>query len=440
MFYITEDKNSAERTGKMTFLRKKLSALALAVSVMAGCTVQSGEESFAETAEEGLPESPAADQTADIDIFADNPNPAYTNVAFREEDGGAGEPQSYEDLQDFLDPDGVSFFGFRILGVYTAEEAFEITGNDVYPSGYTTLFKAKLNYDYLNNKAVDIDVNIAKAGSSKIQFEGSPLYEVGGEYAAYFTNMDLEEPRLVACPELLFTLKSDGVRKYALHPMFGKIDFTTAEGTSLDLGIEGGEISVITSTSNNPVKYVHLYDIEELAAFFREDWTARGYTFKSSERGAKTEETECFSRIGIEFSDGAVYESTDGGKNWTEDGREALTPMIRASFKATRPVHWSEDVSVTMINRFWLPLSCLNGQLLREENGEWVEAELLEGTGVIDPTYLIEEDTEKPFRIPLELYVPLKGKYRYTQELKNSENEVYIISVEFWAVEDEPSE
>lgn len=260
----------------MKHLWKKVSALALAASFMAGCTAQNVEESTAETPETAFPESSIAAQADEIDIFADNPNPAYTNVEFREEDGGAGEPQSYEELQDFLDSDKMNFLAFRILDVYSPEEAYEITGDDIFYD-LTTLFKAVLTYDYLKNEPVEIEVNITKAGTPQKQFEGFPLYEIGGEYAAYFTNMDLNAPRLVACPELLFTLKSDGAREYALHAE--SVDFITAEGASLDLGIEGGEISVITSTSNNPVKYVHKYDIEELAEFFREDWTARGYAF-----------------------------------------------------------------------------------------------------------------------------------------------------------------
>lgn len=270
----------------MNRLWKKISALALAASVMAGCAAQSMEESSAETPETASPESSVSDQAAEINIFADNPNPAYINVEFREEDGGAGEPQSYEELQDFLNPEKMNFLAFRILGVYSPEEAYEVTGDDIFTWDLTTLYKAVLTYDYLKNEPVEIEVNITKAGTPQKQFEGFPPYEIGGEYAAYFTNMDLGKAWQVACPELLFTLKSDGAREYALHA--DSIDFTTAEGTSLDLGIEGGEISVITSTSNNPVKYVHLYDIGELAEFFREDWTARGYTFAETEKPEKT--------------------------------------------------------------------------------------------------------------------------------------------------------
>lgn len=258
----------------------------MAASLMAGCAVQNAEESSAETPETVSPESSVADQAAEMDIFADNPNPAYTNVEFLEENGGAGEPQSYEDLQDFLNPEKMNFLAFRILDVYSPEEAYEITGDDIFIHYSTTLFKAVLTYDYLKDEPVDIDVNISKAGSPQKQFEGFPPYEIGGEYAAYFTNMDLGKSRQVACPELLFTIKSDGAREYALHSE--SIDFTTAEGASLDLGIEGGEISVITSTSNNPVKYVHKYDLEELAEFFREDWTARGYTFAKTEKPEKS--------------------------------------------------------------------------------------------------------------------------------------------------------
>lgn len=218
------------------------------------------------------------EQASFVDIFANNPDPVYKNVEFRD-DYSVGSPESYDELQEFLNTERMNFFRFQILDVYTPEEAFEITASDVYTRNLTTLFKAKLTYDYIKDEAVDVEVNIAKAGVPQLQLEGSPLYGVGEEYAAYFTNMDLSKPRLVACSELLFALKNDGTQEFALHPEFSKIDFVTSEGNSLDLGIENGEVSVITTTSNNPIKYVHKYNIEQLAEFFREDWAARGYYF-----------------------------------------------------------------------------------------------------------------------------------------------------------------
>ncbi|MCM1333473.1 MAG: hypothetical protein NC084_13760 [Bacteroides sp.] len=216
------------------------------------------------------------------DIFANNPDPTYKNIEIIEPDPGTGSPQSYEELQDYLNPEKMNFFAFQILDVYSPEEAYEITGDDMFVRDLTTLFKSTLTYDFLNEKSVEIEINIAKAGTPKRQYEGSPLYEIGEEYAAYFTDLDFNDTWQVACPEMLFTLKSDGMREYALHS-YACIDFSTATGTSLDLGVKDGEISVITSTENNPVRFVHQYDVIELAEFFREDWTSRGYSFKADE-------------------------------------------------------------------------------------------------------------------------------------------------------------
>lgn len=213
----------------------------------------------------------------DKGFFEDNPAPIYDNVEFRES-SGTGAAMSYEDLQDFLDKDNMNFLRFEILDVYSPEDAYELTKNDIYLY-VTTLFKAKLTYDYLNDKPLDIDVNIAQAGTAESQFENSPLYGVGEVYAAYFTNLDLNDVDIVATNELVFAIKKSGQDECALHRRFEYINFITADGRNIDMGIDGGQALVITTTRNNPVKYVHMYDIEELAEFFREDWTARGYKF-----------------------------------------------------------------------------------------------------------------------------------------------------------------
>lgn len=145
-------------------------------------------------------------------------------------------------------------------------------------------------------------------------------------------------------------------------------------------------------------------------------------------------------KIGVEFADGAVYESMDGGKSRTKDG-EAQTPSVYVRFEGESPVRLSEDAVIAVENEASPFLYAVENQLLREENGEWTKAELLDKEMIFaGPAYVIEENKEVRFPISTSLYVPLEGKYRYTLKLTDLEKNEYLISVEFWAIEDNPSE
>lgn len=151
-------------------------------------------------------------------------------------------------------------------------------------------------------------------------------------------------------------------------------------------------------------------------------------------------EAEMFPKISVEFPDGAVYESADGGKSWTKDG-EVQSPSVYARFKGEYPVRMSEEAMIVVGNEALPFLSSGEEQLFREENGEWIKPELLDKEMVFAGlVYVIEEKKEYGFLIDTSYYVPLEGKYRYTLKLIGPGGNEYMISVEFWAVDDTVSE
>ncbi len=167
-----------------------------------------------------------------------------------------------------------------------------------------------------------------------------------------------------------------------------------------------------------------------------------GKKYSFDENGAlkKMPEKKEFPRIEVKYPDGAVYESSDGGKSWTKDG-EVQSPSVYARFKGEYPVRMSEDAMIVVRNEALPFLSSGEDQLFREENGEWIKPELLDKEmGFAGLVYAIEEKQECGFAMGTSYYVPLEGKYRYTLKMIGPGGNEYMISVEFWAVDDTVSE
>ncbi len=143
--------------------------------------------------------------------------------------------------------------------------------------------------------------------------------------------------------------------------------------------------------------------------------------------------TENFPKIGVEFPDEAVYESTDGGKSWTKN-KEAQTP-IYARCEGEYPVRPSEAIVIELGYNLSF-ISFGKGRLYREENGEWKSVKLpAESIAFIDSEYEVGENEKMRFPTAFSFRVPLEGKYRYTLELGDIKRNQYMVSVEFWVVE-----
>lgn len=222
----------------------------------------------------GTVSQPVGASTAEINPTADAEEPQYLyNDAAIREDGATGSPGSYSELVDYLETyrGNMNLYEFTITNQYTPDEAVELTGLDIFRSS-STLFSAHIVYDCLNNVEADMDILLAQAGTAESQVANSPLYGLGDLYIAFFPGFDPDSWN-VACPELLFAVRSGSE---CLHINAPKILFESAEGVPLGVEIPENEQYVLTTTSNNPVRYVRKYDVAELSDFLRNDWNSRG--------------------------------------------------------------------------------------------------------------------------------------------------------------------
>lgn len=204
------------------------------------------------------------------------PQYLYNNVEIRE-DSGTGTPTSYDSLLDYLDP---YFYEFTITKQYTPDEAFELTGEDMFLN-ISTLFEAHIEYDWLNDTEVSMDILLAQAGNAESQIKNSPLYGIGERYIAFLAGFDPDSWN-VALPEMIFAACGDS---QCLHLNAEQIKFITADGVQLGEEIPADEQYVYTTTSNNPVRYVRKYDISELSDFLRSDLSSRGIYSENTPQG-----------------------------------------------------------------------------------------------------------------------------------------------------------
>lgn len=236
------------------------------VFVLAACGGKTGQ----------LSDAPSKGENIEYRLTVDS-SPIYTNVEFNEV-SGSGLPTSYEELQDYIRCyEKVNFVRYEILGQYTPEEAVAVTGESYYKDS-TTLYRALITYDYLNQRELNYEINLAKAGTPSRQIENDPLYMIGQSYISPLNRLD--ESTFVGLPGLVFSVYNIQDIDIAYQIRFENIKLTDDKYPNLDMGVLRGEELVVTSTENNPVKYVQKSLVDELSAFIREDWKARGYVFE----------------------------------------------------------------------------------------------------------------------------------------------------------------
>lgn len=207
-------------------------------------------------------------------MLTDKVDPPFTAASFAENEA-TGIPQSYEELQDFIRPySSVNYLGFEIIKRYSAEEAFEVTNDDMFLYG-ATLYDIHVTYDYINAQQLDIYTKLSSAGTVEEQLEGYPPYLEGDKFACFLPQFD---PNAVnyEFPELMFAIDDEVQTPIGYHIGFDVIDFVNQDGTCIAED-SFAATSVITSTSNNPVTYTDMISMDTLSDFLRDDWTERGY-------------------------------------------------------------------------------------------------------------------------------------------------------------------
>jgi hypothetical protein len=202
---------------------------------------------------------------------------------------GGGPATSYEELvEELYREQPLNFVKYEIIGIYTPEEAEKITNGEI-NTYVTTLYRARVIYDYLNQERLDIEINLARAGTATRQWKGNPMYAIGEVYISpllvlsEFLNKD--EWRSVGMSELTFAVHEINDIEFAYSMRYNwanpdsVIEIKSNDRQSFDIGVLSSEESVVTTTRNNPVRYTQKLLVDELAEFIRNDWKERGFEF-----------------------------------------------------------------------------------------------------------------------------------------------------------------
>lgn len=181
-------------------------------------------------------------------------------------------------LQDYIKCyKEVNFVKYKILYQYTPNEAVEITQNSIFQNT-STLYKVLITYDYLNQKDVNIEANVSKAGTATNQIENDPMYLIGQTYASPLLYVD--NSRYTSLSALTFGIYEINGTEFAFHIKFDNINLLNESYDNLNLEVLDNEKSIVTSTKNNPVKFTQKSLADELGSYIREDWSFRGYVFE----------------------------------------------------------------------------------------------------------------------------------------------------------------
>ncbi len=168
--------------------------------------------------------------------------------------------------------DSVNFVRFSITDVYSADEAYEITGDEDFLNS-KTLYEINVNYDYINGEELDLTMNMAALGTSENQLAGRPVFEDGDRMLACLTFDN--DGYVEMLDELVYTIHRINGLDVAYH-------LTGGEGIDpgyTNMGMLDIEQSVITSTVNNPARYTHKAAVKELYRYLRRNWTRQEFEF-----------------------------------------------------------------------------------------------------------------------------------------------------------------
>jgi len=267
----TEETTAATTTEKTTATEKAEETTRVARATEPAVT-EPPEPTFPRLNSADYPLSMRSNPIYEVERFLDDVDPPP----------GAGAIRSYDELVESIhQEDGtMNFVKYEIIGIYTSKEVETITDGRL-NGDHTTLYKARIIYDYLNQREVNIEINLAKAGTPTLQSRGNPQYAIGDVYVSILPYLDgfLDKTRTRVSGSMLnFAFhKINGV-EFAYHINY---DYIKIENTSrsINIGVLSSERSFVTTTRNNPVKYTQKFSVDELADFFRNDWKQRGFKF-----------------------------------------------------------------------------------------------------------------------------------------------------------------
>lgn len=146
--------------------------------------------------------------------------------------------------------------------------------------GIYTAYSVNIGYDYLNQSSCDIDACVWIKGSVENQIEGMPVYARGDDI---FTSLYVcDNGSVTAVDELLYDVYTLSSTDIAYHRYYQNID----PGYT-NMGILDTETEFITTTKNNPVRYVHKSAVKELSRYIRRKIVGEGYEFADLKKLAR---------------------------------------------------------------------------------------------------------------------------------------------------------
>lgn len=139
-------------------------------------------------------------------------------------------------------------------------------------SGLYTPYDVNIEYDYLNQTGCDVNARVWIKGTEENQIEGMPIYSKGDTIlTSLYVN---ENGSVTVVDELLYDVYNMSGQDIAYHRYYERIN----PGYT-DMGILEQESSFVTTTENNPVKYVHKAVTKELSRYIRRKIVGENYNF-----------------------------------------------------------------------------------------------------------------------------------------------------------------
>lgn len=170
-------------------------------------------------------------------------------------------------LKQEAESGGASLIRMRIKG--TADSG---SSPAPYSSGLYTPYDVNIEYDYLNQTGCDVDARVWIKGTEENQVEGMPIYAKGDTIlTSLYVN---ENGSVTVVDELLYDVYNMNDQDIAYHRYYERIN----PGYT-DMGILEQERSFVTTTENNPVKYVHKAVTKELSRYIRRKIVGENYNF-----------------------------------------------------------------------------------------------------------------------------------------------------------------
>lgn len=141
-----------------------------------------------------------------------------------------------------------------------------------YSSGLYTPHDVNIEYDYLNQTGCDVNARVWIKGTEENQIKGMPIYSKGDTIlTSLYVN---ENGSVTVVDELLYDVYNMSGQDIAYHRYYERIN----PGYT-DMGILEQESSFVTTTENNPVKYVHKAVTKELSRYIRRKIVGENYNF-----------------------------------------------------------------------------------------------------------------------------------------------------------------